>query len=265
MNLLSLKSQGVELIDQKTFLLFEQRMAGLGSLIGPHFHSRAELDIPSFDNEALFPHIKIMKEQGRKDFFSHGIGRYVPWTILSASHCSIQAVLRGNDRIGQVCLREIEGYDFEMHFRATLSDEGFEIFLKYRADKPSTMGLHYYFSLPKGMAYVEGEVQNVYNKEGSFYPLPAKWKREGRLHFPLDHPCDYGFLAEKINCGKVLYHNSQFSMALSYDSPQECCWQLFRPKESSYICIEPICAHNPRSLTQKEGEIKIKIKLLNPL
>jgi hypothetical protein len=265
MNLLSFDCQGVELIDQKTFSLFEQRMAGLGSLIGPHFHSRLDKEIPLFDDETLFPHIKIMKEQGRKDYFSHGIGRYVPWTILSATHSSVQAVLRGSDRIGRVYLKDIEGYDFEMHFRASLTEEGLEIFLKYSADRPSTMGLHYYFSLPSPEAYVQGRIQDVYNEGGTFKPLPADWKKEGKLYFPLQQHCDYGFLAEKIDQEEVLYHNAKFSMSLAYESPYECSWQLFRPKDSSYVCIEPICARNPRCLTQKEGEMQIKIKLLNTL
>jgi hypothetical protein len=266
MNFLSLKWRGIELLDQTTYSFFEERMAGLGALIGPHFHSRSDKEIPPFDDEALFPHIRLMKAQGRKDFFSHGIGRYAPWRILSATSSSVQAVLRGSDRVGHMELRAIEGYDFEMHFRASLSEEGIEIFLKYQADHPSTMGLHYYFALPQGKSYVEGRVQDVYNDGGKFIPLPQEWKKRGELFLPLDRKFDYGFLSEPhLNQGEVRYHNELFTLDLSYQSPNACSWQLFKPEESSFVCIEPICARNPRFLTQTEGEIVIKMKASNSL
>ena len=55
MNLCSYKLGDIEVIDQQTLPLYEERKAGLGALIGPHFHQRQE--VPSGYDESLFPHI----------------------------------------------------------------------------------------------------------------------------------------------------------------------------------------------------------------
>src|SRR5687767_2858709 len=72
MNLLSYKKGEIEAIDQSTRPLFEERSAGLGAFIGPHFHHRTL--IPPVPDESLFPHIAILKARGVQEPFSHGIG-----------------------------------------------------------------------------------------------------------------------------------------------------------------------------------------------
>src|SRR5947209_3792431 len=80
MNLVSFKKGNLEVIDQSTLPLFEERFAGLGALIGPHFHRRLPETLPHIADESLFPHIARVKAKGAADPFSHGIGRYAPWT-----------------------------------------------------------------------------------------------------------------------------------------------------------------------------------------
>ena len=46
MNLMSLKKDKIEAIDQSTRPLFEERCAGLGALIGPHFHNQRDDLLP---------------------------------------------------------------------------------------------------------------------------------------------------------------------------------------------------------------------------
>src|SRR5690349_11544962 len=79
MNLVSYKKGGVEVIDPSTKSLFEERYAGLGALIGPHFHRRRTDALPKIPDESLFPHIARVKAKGVHDPFSHGIARYAPW------------------------------------------------------------------------------------------------------------------------------------------------------------------------------------------
>ena len=43
MNLCSYRLGEIEVIDQETLPLFEERRAGLGALIGPHFHQREQV------------------------------------------------------------------------------------------------------------------------------------------------------------------------------------------------------------------------------
>ena len=61
MNLTSLKYKNIEVIEQSTKTLFEERYAGLGSLIGPHFHMRPSSRIPPIKDESPFPHIAKIK------------------------------------------------------------------------------------------------------------------------------------------------------------------------------------------------------------
>src|SRR4051812_40760409 len=78
MNLISLKKGETEVIDQSTRTMFEERMSGLGPLIGPHFYHRKDKDITFVPDETIFPHIARVKAKSPEPF-SHGIGRYVPW------------------------------------------------------------------------------------------------------------------------------------------------------------------------------------------
>ena len=55
MNMISFKRGDVQVIDQSTRSLFEERFAGLGALIGPHFHHRNPAIIPKLKDESLFP------------------------------------------------------------------------------------------------------------------------------------------------------------------------------------------------------------------
>ena len=75
MNLASFKWEGIEIIDQSTKPVFEDRFGGLGPLIGPHFYQRNKATLPPIKDESLFPHIARIKAEGRVDPFSHGIGR----------------------------------------------------------------------------------------------------------------------------------------------------------------------------------------------
>jgi hypothetical protein len=75
MNLISYKKDETEVIDQSTRNLFEERFAGLGALIGPHFHHRKTEVIPPIKDESLFPHIARLKAKGIQEPFSHGIDR----------------------------------------------------------------------------------------------------------------------------------------------------------------------------------------------
>ena len=42
----NLNGRDIEVIDQKTEPLYVERMAGLGALIGPHFHHRQKISHP---------------------------------------------------------------------------------------------------------------------------------------------------------------------------------------------------------------------------
>jgi hypothetical protein len=118
MNLISFKKGSVEVIDQSTESLFEERCAGLGALIGPHFHRRQFEMLPEILCNHSNPEIeRLRKQNSNSDPFSHGIGRYASWKYEYTEN-SISAILQGSDTWNGIPLKELEGQDFTMKYSA---------------------------------------------------------------------------------------------------------------------------------------------------
>src|SRR5262249_36353923 len=158
MNMVSYKKGNTEVIDQSTRTLFEERYAGLGALIGPHFHHRNPAVIPPIKDESLFPHIARIKAKGVNEPFSHGIGRYAPWNA-KATQTKLNAILTGKDQWNGVPLSALEGQNFTMRFQAELLPDGLHLDLSVVSDSDSLIGIHYYYSLPKGKGKIISQVQ----------------------------------------------------------------------------------------------------------
>ena len=169
MNLMSFSLGGIEVIDQKTRALFEERMAGLGALIGPHFHHRCETDIPAVDISKLFPFVEKLKKKGQKEFISHGIARYVPWKY-SGDKASIKGELSGEDSFKGILLKQIEGKSFQLFFKADLTEDGLSIRYSMESNKPSVIGLHYYYALPDQEGSVSAFVDPSYHHPDGWKP-----------------------------------------------------------------------------------------------
>ena len=265
MNLASYKLGNVEVIDQNTRSLYEERKAGLGALIGPHFHQREEVST-GYD-EALFPHIAKGKKEGRKDPFSHGIGRYVPWKYV-ASETQIKARLRGDDLYQGVPLKVFEGQDFVMTYEARLLPSGLFIEYKVESEKPSVIGLHYYYAF-SGKGSVHGSVQNTYRDQKEWKPLPKEWTKgnENHLHFSLPQQADFGFLPAKKTPNEHDYHlildTDAYSLHIDYNtaSNTEISCQVFHPDKASYVCIEPLSAKNPAAPLLKQNALEVKLEI----
>lgn len=264
MNLISFSKGNIEVIDQHTKKDFEERAAGLGSLIGPHFHLQREDWIKPVKDESLFPHIAIAKKRGYKDPFSHGIGRYAPWNFKAGKN-SISAHLSGKDTWNNVPLCDLEGADFEMSFEAQLTPSGLEISLSISSERICLIGLHYYYTLPRGKAVITSLVKDQYNDMGVFKPIEDRWTKGDKNHlvFDLDEPADYGFLPlDKDHSGEVHLKTSEYQMQIRYQgASDEVSCQLYHPKDASFVCIEPMSAKNPRSLSASSSSIKVQMIL----
>src|ERR1700733_4771417 len=191
MNMVSFKRDGVQVIDQSTRSMFEERFAGLGALIGPHFHHRNPDIIPQIKDESLFPHIARVKAKGVQEPFSHGIARYAPWQA-KATDTKISATLTGKDTWNGVALSALEGQNFKMQFSAELTPQGLQLELSVVSDTDSVVGIHYYYHLPKGTATVISGVQTTYIENNQRKPLPGEWNLDNQqvLRLPLDRACD---------------------------------------------------------------------------
>lgn len=264
MNLLSFKKNGLELIDQSTKDDFKRRFGGLGPLIGPHFYHREREDIKEID-EKSFPHIKVLGDLSKTDPLSHGIGRYVSWNYDETS-TSISGHICGLDTHNGQTLASFEGFNFELKFHAKVTASGLDI--KYSVSSqmhPSTIGLHYYLSLPDKKGIITMKSKDQYNDMGTFKDIPKEWKdKDGNLSFNLDRAADFGFWPDSSDkCGQALLSTPSHKLKISYkaDSEQNA-FQIYHPKDASFVCIEPVSAIDPRAPSGTDHKLHIKLEVL---
>jgi len=269
MNLISYRLGEIEVIDQNTRPLYKERMAGLGALIGPHFHHRQKIS-KGFD-PSLFPHIARVKAQGKEEPFSHGIARYVPWKYVS-SETQIKAHLHGSDLYKGVPLSVFEGQDFKMSYEARLLESGLFIEYKVESEHPSVVGLHYYYALP-GKGVVQGEVEPTYRDQKEWKPLPQEWTKEKptHLHFTLPQEADFGFIPAKKTPNdhdyKWILDTDTYSLHFDFNtaSNREITCQIFHPPNTTYVCIEPLSAYFPPEPQLSRSTLEVKIEIFSPL
>jgi len=264
MNLCSYKKGGIEVIDQSTRGLFEERFAGLGALIGPHFHRRPAESIPILHDDSIFPHIAKVRAKGVQDPFSHGIARYVPWQFDSALD-QISARLNGNDLYKGVSIAALEGQQFAMTYIAKLTPEGLLIDYSVESEGPSMIGLHYYYGLNGHKGSVASSVQNRYSDRGELKQIPFQWlEGEHQLSFDLSQEADYGFypFSNPLET-EIFLHAHDYTLKVRYScGNQENSWQLYHPKDSTFVCIEPLSAKDPRHPHQKASHLSVLISII---
>lgn len=265
MNLISLKKGDLEVIDQSTYNLFEERYAGLGALIGPHFHRRKPETVPKVKDETLFPHIARVKAKGVQDPFSHGIARYAPWKAEATAH-SVKAQLTGKDTWNGIPLSALEGQNFNMTLEANLKEEGLFLTLSIVSDTTSLVGIHYYYALPQGKGRVISNVQNQVIIAGELKPIPSNWQFDSQqcLTFDLQEEADFTFRPyPDFLKGDILLETNEYQLHTRYDcNCAENCWQLYHPKGASFVCIEPMSSQDPRHPNLTVSSLNIHLEIL---
>lgn len=266
MNMLSYKKGDLEVIDQSTLNIFEERYAGLGAIIGPHFHRRHPQSLPKIPDESLFPHIARIKARGIQDPFSHGIGRYAPWNVQSTGN-QIKAVLTGKDQWNGVPLSALEGQNFKMNYNAELLPTGLSIKMSVVSDATSLVGIHHYYHLPEGKGQIISDVQNYYlSNTSEKKAIPSSWNFNSQhvLTYDLKDEADFTFYPfPKPLEGKILLNTNLYRLQISYNCPsQENSWQLYYPAGASFVCIEPISSQDPRHPNLTVSSICIHIQIL---
>lgn len=260
MNLISFKKGDLEIIDQTTKNLFDERFAGLGALIGPHFHHRKSETIPLIKDEILFPHIARVKAKGIKEPFSHGIARYAPWTSEATPNI-IKGRITGKDKWNGIPLAELEGQNFNMNFEAQLGEKGLSLNLSVVSDSDSLVGIHYYYALPNGKGRIISQVQNLQS-------LPSDFQLDShqRLEFDLSHEADYTFhpFPDPLR-GHIVLETEKYTLYTTYQcNNAENCWQLYHPQDASFVCIEPLSAKDPRHPNLTVSSIQIHLDIQPP-
>jgi hypothetical protein len=244
MNLISYKRGEIEVIDPSTKEGFDQRSAGLGPLIGPHFHRRQPDLIPKIDNEPEFPQSAYCKENGITDYFSHGVARYVPWKFEKFEN-GFKAEISGKDLWKGVPLATIEGQNFQMKMEASLDHEGLKIILSVVSDTDSIVGLHYFYRLPEGKGVVKSHIKD----EQIEIPLTTSLDKNFR---PFPHP----------RYGHIVLETSEYILKTDYECiSEENSWQLYHPEGASFVCIEPLSAQDPRHPNLSVSSLTIRLKI----
>lgn len=265
MNMISFKKDNVEVIDQSTWNIFEERFAGLGALIGPHFHRRNPALLPKIKDESLFPHIARVKAKGVQDPFSHGIARYAPWKA-ETTKTSIKAVLTGKDVWNGVPLADLEGQNFKMHFDVELKSNGLFLNLSVVSDTASLVGIHYYYALPEGKGTVITKVQDQVRINRELQKIPEAWNYDEQhiLKFDLDEEADFTFRPYPDGlAGDILLETQAYHLRTRYKCIcEENCWQLYHPKGASFVAIEPISAQDPTHPNLTVSGLNIHLEIL---
>lgn len=267
MTLSSFKRDQIEVIDPRSAEGFKERHAGLGVLIGPHFHRRNPEIIPKISDESLFPHIARCRAQGIADPFSHGVAKYAPWKAECTEN-RIDATLSGKDLWQGIPLKEIEGQDFEMRMKVELKPTGLHLDLSVVSETDSLVGIHYYYLLPEGKKTILSRVRPYCLDQGEKKPVNPSWlQADHRLDIPLNGPIDLAFYPypDPLN-GEIDLITDQFSLKTKYSClSAENCWQLYYPENASFVCIEPISSQDPHhpNLTASSLNLNLMIQKNN--
>lgn len=263
MNLISYKLGRIEVMAQQTLPLFHERAAGLGALIGPHFHTAKNPIIP--ENLDLMPHIRKGLNSGRKDPFSHGIARYVPWKVKHSS-TQINAQLSGDDEYKSVKLKTLEGQNFIMHLDVRLLASG--LFIKYsiESEKPSCIGMHYYYSLPSP-GFLRMQAEPFYREKGEKKYFDPQLMKKGLLTLPVGGAIDISTFLIKdedhIHDYRAQLITKDYDLHLHY-SPEfekQTCMQVYSDGKNPFVCLEPISALDPQNPCLKRSILELKLEI----
>jgi len=253
MNMISYKMGDIEVIDQSTRDQFEKRYAGLGPLIGPHFHTKRQLTNNAHVTAQLFPHILNIKKNSSNDYFSHGIARYAPWKATFTEN-KVSAEISGKDLFKGIPLSVLEGQNFKMSFSAELLPSGLYIKMSTLSDTASVVGIHYYYHLPNGTGTVTAKIKdNSEENQSNFLVFDLKNEADHTFH-PFPDPLHGEILLDAVN----------YKLLTTYSSlSEENCFQLYHPKDASFVCIEPLSAKDPRNSNLTVSSISINLKILS--
>lgn len=239
LNLVSFKKNGLEIIDQS-------ESSKKGPIIGPHFHVHTTHTAPD----------------GKE--YHHGLGRYAKWSNVVHSETQIRANISGSEKLGEYTLAELEGQQFEMRFDIRLIPSGLRLKLEVISDEPSMCGFHYYYKLGPN-PIIHAEVNDQYNDQGTLKKIPAEWKKDKQLYFDLTQEADFGFVpAQNQYDHKIVYQNDNYELNIVYlpAHPDEVQFQIYTPKDASFVCIEPMSAVEPRKPKLKHSLLEMKLEII---
>jgi galactose mutarotase-like enzyme len=134
-----------------------------------------------------------------------------------------------------------------------------------QSDSPSVIGLHYYYALPSTGGTIKASVENSYRIQDNWKRTPSSLlDNEGSLLFDATQEADFGFIPKSKNgFFEILYENADYTLKIRFQTEdEEASFQIYRPKDASYICIEPLSAKDPKKPLLKSSRLKVFLELV---
>jgi galactose mutarotase-like enzyme len=110
------------------------------------------------------------------------------------------------------------------------------------------------------------EVKDSMCLDGKFTDIEEDWylQDEQLLKLNLHQELDHGFLPINHFDADAFIENHLYKIHLQVSAPNDqLCFQVYRPDDSDFICVEPIGAKNPRNLTETKSSLSIRLEILD--
>lgn len=217
---------------QDDFLKFRK---GLGPIILPHFNQDSPTTFENVDlndeKYRMFSHIQYLRELGILHPFQHGIGRYVAWNYKVKDN-AITGTISGDDKINNVSLKDLNGFDFNSKVTYKLFQNYLDIVLEISGEMPVASGIHFYYDSvdEKSMIFL-----NAYNNEDIISMISLNENHNNVLKPIAD---EYGF----FHC---LLQTSRYNLVTKFmvEGKSSKAFEsliVFSNTDKRFVCIEPI-------------------------
>lgn len=208
---------------------------GLGPIILPHFNQASPVTFESVDinNEKyrMFSHIKYLREIGILHPFQHGIARYVSWNYQENNN-TIIGTISGNDKVNNVSLKDLNGFDFSCRVIYKLFQNYLSILLETSGEMPVASGIHFYYDSVNEKSTIS---LNACNSEDTIRIISLN-KNHNDVLIPI---------ADENGFAHCLLQTSQYNLLTKFmtEGNPETVFDsivVFSNIDKRFVCIEPI-------------------------
>jgi len=235
---------------------FYKNRKGLGPIILPHFNQDSPVQFENIDpvdeKYIVFPHIKHLQELEILHPFQHGIGRYVPWNY-QVNNNAIIGTISGDDKINNIKLKELNGFDFNSKVTYRLFEDYMSIKLEVSGEMPVASGIHFYYDSVDEKSIVS---LNAYNNEDIISMISLNENHNNVLKPIADEYGVFHCLLQTSRYNLVTKFMVEGKSSKAFES-----LIIFSNADKRFVCIEPISYQIGTKNTKIKhcGEIQFKI------
>lgn len=214
---------------------FYKYRKGLGPIILPHFNQASPIIFENINLDGekykFFPHIKYLQEIGIFHPFQHGIGRYIAWNY-QANNNTIIGQISGDDKINNITLKDLNGFDFDGKVIYKLFQNYLSIVLQVSGEMPVASGIHFYYDSVDENSIISLKVCN--NKDT--VRMISLNKNNNDVLTPIADKNGFFYCSLKTKRYTLL---TKFMVEGSQDKVFDSI-VIFNNIDKKFVCIEPI-------------------------